>query len=381
MLSSAARMCGRLWLTGGIYLLAGLGYVFYGILWMVRLVQRAGIAALGVVLVLVLALAAAAGYCAIGNPSNEQVVLVVEPGQSLHSVARRLAQENVVCSPRALVAWMQLSGQDKLVQAGRHEFVRGAGLLRASRQLQDAIPVERLVTIREGLTVEQCAAQVQTVFDVDSAAFVALCTDTAFIRTLGIEAGTLEGYLFPETYQFPPEVTARQVVARMVDQFHAQYERIEIDSGAPARLTRHELVTLASIVEKEATLASERSRIAGVFHNRLRIGYPLGADPTVRYALRKFSGPLRVSELNSSSPYNTRVHKGLPPGPICSPGFGALQAAASPMDTKDLYFVAKWDGSGEHDFSRTLAEHERKKHEARRRNRERIRAAQTKGTS
>jgi UPF0755 protein len=105
-----------------------------------------------------------------------------------------------------------------------------------------------------------------------------------------------------------------------------------------------------------------------VFHNRLRLGYPLGADPTVRYALKKFSGDLRVSELNSPSPYNTRRFPGLPPGPICSPGKGALIAAAAPLETKDLYFVARWDGSGTHDFSATNAEHERKKIDIRKRN-------------
>jgi UPF0755 protein len=160
----------------------------------------------------------------------------------------------------------------------------------------------------------------------------------------------------------------------MVATFRKRFAALPRDSSRPPVLTPRQVVILASIVEKEATLDEERGRIAGVFHNRLRLGYPLGADPTVRYALRKFSGPLRVSELNSRHPYNTRVHRGLPPGPICSPGLGSLEAAACPAETKDLYFVARWDGSGGHDFSRTLAEHERKKRLIRRQNAERIQA-------
>jgi len=187
-------------------------------------------------------------------------------------------------------------------------------------------------------------------------------------RALGISAASLEGYLFPDTYRFSPDAGCRDVIERMVHRFHSVYESIPFDSGIEQEYTRHQIVTMASIVEKEATVAGERPRIAGVFFNRLRKGYPLGADPTVRYALRKFSGPLRVSELKTPSPYNTRRFAGLPPGPICSPGRGSLNAAASPLETRELYFVAKWDGSGEHDFSKTNAEHERKKKAIRRRN-------------
>ena len=158
----------------------------------------------------------------------------------------------------------------------------------------------------------------------------------------------------------------------MVQKHLSTWSTIEVQSELKQKYSHHQLVTLASIIEREATLFSEQPLISGVFHNRLRKGYPLGADPTVRFALKKFGGPLRVSELNCPSPYNTRRFSGLPPGPICSPGKGALTAAAQPFKTKNLYFVAKWDGSGEHDFSVTNAEHERKKREIRRRNRLRL---------
>jgi UPF0755 protein len=137
-------------------------------------------------------------------------------------------------------------------------------------------------------------------------------------------------------------------------------------------LTKKEIVILASIVEKEAALAEERPRIAGVFSNRLAVRLPLGADPTVRYALKKFSGPLLFQDLNIASRYNTRRYAGLPPGPICSPGQASLIAAMSPMRTNELYFVARWDGSGAHDFSVTNEEHSRKKIAIRYRNEKRL---------
>ncbi|MBD3241817.1 MAG: endolytic transglycosylase MltG, partial [Chitinivibrionales bacterium] len=348
------RGIGRLWLTGALCILAAFGYVFYGLLWTVRMVQTMKKLLL-VLVVLGLACAGLALWCLFGSVQGKPVELIVAPGQPLATIARELERKDVVCSSFGLIAWMKLTGADKKVQAGRHAFVQGEGIASATEKLQHAIPIEEQVTIPEGLTLEQTAAVVGAVFAVDSASFVAACADTQLLRRLGLAAETLEGYLFPDTYRFPPDVTAKDVVHRMVAEFLAQYAKVEIDSAVGERLSRHEIVTLASIVEREATVASEQGRIAGVFHNRLRLGYPLGADPTVRYALRKFEGPLRVSELNSRNPYNTRVHRGLPPGPICSPGFGALQAAAKPMNTKDLYFVAKWDGSGEHDFSRTLA--------------------------
>ena len=132
------------------------------------------------------------------------------------------------------------------------------------------------------------------------------------------------------------------------------------ENGLPLKSVK-EAVTLASIVEKEAEVAAERPRIAGVFINRLEKRMPLGADPTVRYIFRKFDGPLLASELNAASPYNTRKYAGLPPGPICSPGLASLKATVSPLKTNELYFVAKWDGSGEHEFSVTNEEHGRKK--------------------
>lgn len=372
MLKRVVRSLWQHWLAGALILLAGCGYVFYALLWGLRYMQR-HIAVTVVVLVLIAAGAGLLAWrCLIGQSGGAPVEAVVGKGEALSKVASHLRDQGVVCSGRALVVLMKVQKSDRAVQAGLHRFTRGGGLLRAAKALQHAIVIESPMTVPEGLTVEQIAGVVSSTYHVDSARFVAVCSDSARVAGYGFTAPTLEGYLFPDTYRFAETVTVEQIVERMVARFREEYAKIRVDSSVAASLTMHEIVTLAAIVEKEATLAEERGRIAGVFHNRLRLGYPLGADPTVRYFLRKFNGPLRVSELANRNPYNTRVHKGLPPGPICSPGAAALAAAAAPEQTKDLYFVAVWDGTGAHDFSRTLAEHERKKLDIRHKNEERL---------
>lgn len=313
------------------------------------------------------ALGASVYHLTAGGTPGGKVEVVVERGTSVRSLARELQERNVVRSARALLGWMKLRRYDKKVQAGRYGFRENDGVFRAARELLDPQPLDTTVTIPEGLIIEQTAELLAPIFPFTADTFVSLCGDTSLLRELGFPGSSLEGYLFPDTYRFPPAAGAAEVIARMYRHFEEQYATLD-STPVMERYTRAEIVTMASIVEKEATLPEERTHIAGVFHNRLRRGIPLGADPTVRYALRKFSGPLRVSELKNPSPYNTRVHSGLPPGPICSPGLGPLRAAVSPLETDDLYFVAKWDGSGAHDFSATAAEHNRKKHEIRRRN-------------
>jgi len=296
------------------------------------------------------------------------VEMTITTGMAPGQIADTLREQGVVRSSAALILWMRARKMERRVQAGLVRLERGDGVLRASRRLLSATPLEITLMIPEGLTIEQTAKHVSRTIGIDTAEFIALCVDTAFIRKCGIDAPTLEGYLYPDTYRLPEKVSSDRIIMRMTAMHMRIWREMAGDSGGAPTLTHHQLVTLASIVEREATLTSEQAHIAGVFHNRLRLGYPLGADPTVRYALKKFSGPLRVSELNSSSPYNTRRFAGLPPGPICSPGRGALVAALQPLETRDLYFVAKWDGSGAHDFSETNAEHDRKKMEIRRRN-------------
>jgi len=291
--------------------------------------------------------------------AGEAVQFTVERGASARAVADTLEALGVVRSGKAFYYWLRYS--ETAIQAGRFTLVKGDGAVNAAEKLLKAETVDQTVIVLEGLTMEQAAGKIAAQAGIDSAEFVQLCNDSAFIASVGVDAKTLEGYLFPDTYRLPEQVTADAVIRKMVWRFNAAVAGVVWDDNIKAKYSLHEVLTLASIVEKEATLASEQGRIAGVFHNRLKKGWPLGADPTVRYIFRKFDGPLYVSELNSESPYNTRRFTGLPPGPICSPGLGAIQAGAKPDTTDEMFFVALWDGSGAHDFSVTNAEHDRKK--------------------
>ncbi|MBD3419943.1 MAG: endolytic transglycosylase MltG [Chitinivibrionales bacterium] len=380
---SLLRSVGRTWFTGLIALLTLVGYAFYYFLWILRYMQRnkriAFVCLSGLLLICALTLYTC--YFVPLKKPGEPVSFVIEPGTSLGAIADTLAALDIIPSRNMFLLWMKVVKYETKVQAGRVSFNKHDGIYTAARKLLDAEDIERRVTIREGLIIEQTAQLLANELGIDSASFTRICYDSTTPATYNIDAPTLEGYLFPNTYRFPESVSARTIIDRMVGQFKRVYSELDFAAKVRDKYTRHEITTLASIVEKEATVASERTRIAAVFHNRLRLGYPLGADPTVRYIYRKFSGPLRVSELNNDSPYNTRKFAGLPPGPICSPGRANLQAAAKPLETKELYFVAKWDGSGEHDFSITNAEHERKKLFIRKQNRQRLRQLKKKGAS
>lgn len=298
---------------------------------------------------------------------GKEITVIFDPGTSVRSIANLLKDKDVIPSTKAFLVWIRLTGLEKSVQAGKYTFYEHEGIIKAAQKLRSAVAIETSITVPEGLTIEQTAQRITEVFTIDTAEFVRICHDKEFIEKIGLSLGALEGYLFPDTYRFRPEAKSEEIIARMAKQFKEEYSSIQ-PTELSGMFTEAELVTLASIIEKEATLPEERTHIGGVFHNRLRLKIALGADPTVRYALKKFSGPLRVSELKNTSPYNTRVHIGLPPGPICSPGKGALEAAISPKETKDLFFVAKWDGSGAHDFSETNVQHDRKKRDIRRQN-------------
>jgi UPF0755 protein len=370
----------KLWFTGIIAILAACGYCLYWLLWTVRAMKKFILMVVTAFLLLALCLAGGAAWsfnhylmpdkAAVSKPVP--VPITIERGMSARAISDTLAALGVVRSGKALYYWIRYADLSDKIQAGRFTFIKGEGAVNAAERLQKAEIVEQTVFVQEGLTIEQTASKVAHQIGIDSAEFVKLCLDTVFIAALEIKAPTLEGYLFPDTYRFPENTTVDAVVRRMTVRFKEACVGLQWSPAVKDAYDLHKVVTLASIVEKEATLPAERGRIAGVFHNRLRKGWPLGADPTVRYIYRKFNGPLLVSELNSPSPYNTRRFAGLPPGPICSPGLGAIQASAKPDSTADMFFVALWDGSGAHDFSVTNEEHDRKKLKIRKENEIRV---------
>jgi len=367
----------RIWFLGGIAILAFLGYVFYSLLWIFRVMQKQkkkSLFLMPLVLVILLTFCCGVWYLFLPLPVEHiSVDIIIPRNATVRQVADSLRLHKVVTSKRALLLYLKITEMERKIQAGKASFRIGDGVINAAVHMTKAVMIERSVTIPEGLTIEQTARRIHEIFPaIDTTKFAAFCYDSVLIKKLKVNAPTLEGYLFPETYRFSETVTERDIIIKMVHSFESCYESLIPDSVLITKLSKSQLITIASIVEREATLASEQPRIAAVFHNRVRIGYPLGADPTVRYALKKFNGPLTVSDLNTSSPYNTRKYTGIPPGPICSPGKGALQAALAPMNTKDLYFVAKWNGSGAHDFSLTNEEHNRKKLLIRQQNQQRL---------
>jgi UPF0755 protein len=213
------------------------------------------------------------------------------------------------------------------------------------------------VTIPEGFTLQQIASLVDGMGLVAENRFCQAARDPDLIHRLGIGGSSLEGYLFPDTYLFPKGIAVEKMIRVMVDRFHRLAEPL-LEQGLPGRgLSLHEIVTLASIIEKETGKEEERSLIASVFTNRLRRNMRLESDPTVIYGVEGFDGNITRKHLRTPTPYNTYVITGLPPGPIANPGLPSIQAALHPAESDYLFFVARKDKT--HVFSRTWEEHEK----------------------
>lgn len=292
----------------------------------------------------------------------------LQPGQSVRSVARQLVSEGRIPSWSGPLfrAVARARGLDRHIHAGFFRMRERMSVWAAIDVLSAPAEAGIRMTLPEGRTCRDLAGILRQTQLADSAVFASLCRNADSARKLGIPAGAMEGYLFPDTYLFGGGESPMDI-ARAMHRRYLEVVKASVDSSSPVwrQLGQNGVVTLASIVEREAAVRSEAPKIAGVFWSRLQQGIPLGADPTVRYALGKFTGPLTKSDLAVQSPYNTRVYAGLPPGPIANPGRDALRAALHP-DTSGglLYFVAKDDGSREHFFAHDLNEHVRFKEKA-----------------
>ncbi len=284
----------------------------------------------------------------------------IPTGTSTPGISQRLVTAGVVRDALTFRAALWLSGQARGLKAGEYRFDRPM----SARDVIDMIARGDVyvvpITFREGLTIAEKAEVFASSGFGTADAFLAAAKNPGLVRDLDEEATDLEGYLFPDTYTLPRKTTAERLVERMVAQFR-QVVTDELRAEAKARgLSIRQLVTLASLVEKETAKADERPTVAAVYSNRLRIGMGLQCDPTVIYALQragKFTGNLRRVDLQYDSPYNTYRYPGLPPGPIAAPGKASLEAAARPASVDYLYFVSRNDGS--HEFARTLPEHNR----------------------
>ncbi len=313
---------------------------------------------------LIAALASAAGLFRFwlflnlpGTPRRTHSTVTISRGMNVATIANRLARKGIISDPYLFRILCRRRAVEHELRAGEYRL---SSLLTPDQvidRLKRGRVIEYRVTFPEGSTIRDVARIVAKSRLASAQAVLRLARDPAFARSLGIDAPGLEGYLFPETYLFPKSVQPQAILREMVHQF-----RIHVGKDAASRarqmgLTLHQVVTLASMVEKEAQVNKERPLIAAVFLNRLKIDMPLQSDPTAVYDLAGFQGPVTAKHLDRDSPYNTYRHKGLPIGPICNPGLRSIEAVLHPADVTYLYFVSNRNGT--HTFSNTYSEHVR----------------------
>ena len=291
---------------------------------------------------------------------DEPVTVLIEQGLGRRAIADRLVERGVLWSRWPFLVYTVLRPWNTL-KAGEYQFDESASPAGVFHTLAYGRVVVYPLTIPEGLTRWEIADEVARMGLADREAFLRATEDPALILDLDPDAGTLEGYLYPDTYHFARPADPQTMVRVMVERFRGVFSDLW-PGGSQIDRTPHEIVTLASLVEEETGSKDERGLIAGVYSNRLRRRMLLGCDPTVIYAARlarggEFDGIIHQSDLDRRSPYNTYLNRGLPPGPIASPGRAALEAAVQPTETKYLYFVSNTEGG--HYFAATVAEHSR----------------------
>jgi len=322
---------------------------------------------LTLLLVVVAAAAGAAAFAAWerihaphrGFQDAEQFV-DIPAGTGTAAIGRRLVQAGVVRDTFTFRAALWWSGRARALQAGEYRFDRPIAAVEVIDRLARGDVYARRLTFPEGLTIQEMARLYEAREFGAAASFLEAARDAALIHDLDPAAPDLEGYLFPDTYALPRGTPATRLVGLMMERFRATFDADMQRQAREQGLTTREVVTLASLVEKETARPDERPLVAAVFRNRLARGMGLQADPTVIYALQQagsYDGNIRRQDLAIDSPYNTYRYAGLPPGPIAAPGRAALEASLLPARVSYLYFVSRNDGS--HVFATTLAEHNR----------------------
>jgi peptidoglycan lytic transglycosylase G len=279
----------------------------------------------------------------------------VEQGDSLAAVAHKLRAQKLISNERLFLLWARLRGLEKKIHLGLYRFEDPVPAWEILDRLATGKGVFYKITIPEGMTVKEIAALLGKMQIADSEKFLGEASAPGLLASLGLPNQGIEGYLFPSTYYFTPSTPERNIVLAMVEQFRKVSAPVLEFSNGDRGLTQHQLITLASIIEKETGVEAERPLVSAVFHNRLKLGMPLQSDPTVIYGLKDFQGNLTRKNLQDPSPYNTYRISGLPPGPICNPGLSSIKAAIKPAHAPYLYFVSKNNGS--HEFSASLEAH------------------------
>ena len=286
-----------------------------------------------------------------------QKVLEIPEGATLRETARLLFQNGLITGVESFVMVGKLLAIERRIIPGEYAFHTRMLPLEIIELIKSGRVIQYEITIPEGYTLAQVGRVVEEKGLARAEEFIRKATDPAFLQSLGYAPPSLEGYLYPESYYFSRRVGSEGILRALVKRFEAVYTPEMEKRAEEVGMTRLEVVTLASIIEKETSADEERPVVSAVFHNRIRKKIPLQSDPTVIYGLPRFNGNLTRKDLKTRSPYNTYRVKGLPPGPIANPGEASLRAALYPAPAEYLYFVSKNDGT--HYFSKTLAEHNR----------------------
>lgn len=313
-------------------------------------------------LLLVVVMIAAGGWWLrhAARPVEVKTIIVdIQPGTGVPAIAKQLVTAGVLRSRWPLLAWHFLRPTRQYLQAGEYQFSGALSPVQVYNKLTRGEVYYHVLTIPEGYNIFEAADAVEQSGLASGKDFLEVARDPSPIANLAPKATSLEGFLFPDTYHFPRHAGARQIALAMVARFRQVYgELAKAHNQPPGHVL--EMVTLASLVEKETAKPEERSVVAGVYQNRLNTGVALECDPTVIYAamlVGKYRGTIYLSDLKRDHPYNTYQHRGLPPGPVANPGRAALEAAIAPAITRFMFFVS--DAEGGHVFSRTLSEHNR----------------------
>ena len=295
-----------------------------------------------------------------GEPAGKDDVMklvVVEKGQSFNATLDSLEKAGVIKNPLKLKLFARIKGYDKKIHAGEYALssVMPPALI-LDTMLRGKVYLHR-ITVPEGFNMQRVASVISEAGFGTVETFMKIATDPSFLQEKGIHAGTLEGYLYPDTYYFPKDESCENIISAMVEKFQSVFTPEWEKRAKELGLSIHEIITLASIIEKETASQDERLVISSVFHNRLKKGMRLETDPTVIYGIKNFNGNITRKDLSETTLYNTYKITGLPPGPIAGPGYESIKAALYPAETDYLFFVSKNDGS--HIFSADFKEHNR----------------------
>jgi UPF0755 protein len=288
---------------------------------------------------------------------ERDVSIVIPKGASFSLIAINLQNAGVIRDARGFSFLASLKGAYRRVKAGEYIFNTSMRPLNVLNKLLNGETKRYKITIPEGRNIREIAALLDRAGFVEKGEFVSKALDKGLAASMGVDGDTFEGYLFPDTYYLAKWMSAEEVIGKMVGRFREVYTEDVAKKAAELGLSQREVVTLASIIEKETGDPKERRPISAVFHNRLKRGMPLQSDPTVIYGISDFDGNLTKRHLRTRTSYNTYLFYGLPPGPIANPGEASIEAAVNPAKGGYLYFVSK--NNGTHYFSKNLKDHNR----------------------